>query len=89
VENAGDAVDIETLVDCVCSECGIPSFRQSMNDEEIAKICKWVGEHAPNSKSLDGKVIISAEGFDVMIFIAIIEFPQFYKKHQLSMVWRN
>lgn len=84
-----EALVVSDLVDCVCSECGIPRFRMGMGDEEVAKVCRWIGEHAPGSKFIDGKVAISADGFDAMIFITITEFPKFYEKHQLAMVWRN
>ena len=84
-----EALEINDIVDCVCSECGIPSFRLGMTDEDIAKVCRWIGEHAPNSRIIEGKKIISVEGFDAMIFITITEFPKFFEKHQLAMVWRN
>ena len=86
---ADEALKVEDIVDCVCSECGIPSFRLGMVDEDKANVCRWIGEHAPNSRIIDGKMAISAEGFDVMIFMTITEFPKFFEKHNLAMVWRN
>jgi len=78
------------LVDNICTRCGIPSFRLGMTDDEIAVVCRWIGERAPGSKKdVEGKVAISTDGFDAMMFITITEFPEFYKKHQLAMVWRN
>jgi len=89
MKNTEEYMEVDEVVDVVCSLCGIPSFRMGMGNEEIAKVCRWVGEHAPGSKKVDGKMAISADGFDAMIFITITEFPEFYEKHQLAMVWRN
>jgi hypothetical protein len=84
-----DFMEVDELVDCVCSECGIPTFRLGMGDNEIARVCRWIGEHAPGSRAVDGKIAISADGFDAMIFITMTEFPKFYEEHKLAMVWRN
>ena len=84
-----EALEVSDLVDCVCSECGIPRFRLGMGDDGIARVCRWIGERAPGSKMIDGKMAISVDGFDAMIFITMTEFPDFYEKHQLAMVWRN
>ena len=82
-------MDVEELIDVACSACGIPRFRLGMGDEEIAKVCKWIGEQAPSNELVDGKKVIGAEGFDAMIFLTMTEFPEFYERHQLAKVWRN
>ena len=86
---AVETLEVNELVDIICSQCGIPTFRLNMSNEEIARVCRWIGEHASGSRIIDGKMVISAEGFDTMIFVTIIEFPQFYEEHNLAMVWRN
>ena len=82
-------IEVCDAVDSICRLCNIPSFRLGMNDNEIPEVCRWIGHHAPNSIIEDGKHIISYEGFDAMVFITITEFPRFFEKHQLGMVWRN
>lgn len=82
-------LEISDLVVTVCSLCGIPTFAHNLNNDEIARVCRWIGEHAPGSSMIDGKMAISTEGFDAMIFITITEFPEFYVEHQLWTVWRN
>ena len=89
MDNVEEYMDVDQLVDVACTDCGIPSFRMSMSDEDIAKVCRWVGEYAPGSGVIDGKMCISAEGFDAMLFITIIEFPDFFNRYNLAMVWRN
>jgi len=83
-------VAVEELVVDVCGVCGILHIPKDLADEEIARVCRWIGEHHPGSKTDgDGKVIICAEGYDTMIFITMTEFPQFFSSHKLAMVWRN
>jgi len=89
VENSEDYLATDDIVDIVCSECGIPSFRHNMVDEEIAQVCKYIGENAPGVIVIHGKKLITMEGFDTMIFITITEFPRFFEEHMLYMVWRN
>lgn len=88
-EESAEYLEVSDLIDLACSQCGIPTFRHNLKDEEIAEVCRWMGEHAPGSKKVDGKLIISVDGFDAMIFITITEFPQFFEEHKLAMVWRN
>ena len=63
------------------------------NQDSFVHINNYVdisnGIRASYGKLKDGKIAISAEGFDAMIFITMTEFPSFYEKHQLAMVWRN
>lgn len=89
IENEAEYLEVSDIVDVVCSHCGIPTFRHNLNDEEIAKVCRWIGEHAPNTAAIDGKLVVNTDGFDTMIFIAITEFRRFYEKNQLAMLWRN
>lgn len=89
MKDAEGFLEVSDLISAVCSQCGIPTFAHNLSDEEIAEVCRWIGERAPGSQVIDGKMVISAEGFDTMIFITMIEFPEFYERHQLGMVWRN
>lgn len=89
-----EALEVRDIIDIACSECGIhlpllPRMPHDLSDEEIARVCRWVGEKAPGSQIIDGKMQISGEGYGTMIFIAISEFPEFFNRHQLYMVWRN
>lgn len=89
MSSSEEYLEVADLVDVTCSQCGIPSFRLGMSDEETAKVCRSIGERAPGSGLIDGKQVISVDGFDAMIFVAITEFPKFYEKYNLAMVWRN
>jgi hypothetical protein len=82
-------LEADELVECACTACGIPFFKLGMSDEDIARVCKWIGEHAPTNFVEDGRIVITTAGWDTMIFITIVEFPAFFEKHNLAMVWRN
>lgn len=88
-EDYSEVSEVSDLIVTVCSLCGIPTFAHNLSDEEIARVCRWIGEHAPGSKKVDGEVIIGVDGFDAMIFITITDFPQFFEEHKLGMVRRN
>ena len=89
MEDTEEYLEVIDLVENICSQCGIPTFPRNLSDDEIARVCRWVGEHSPNTKTIDGKLAISAEGFDTMMFITITEYPDFFEKNRLAMVWRN
>lgn len=84
-----DILDTDELIVTVCSKCGIVTFPRNLCNEEIARVCRWIGENAPDAITVGGKPAIGRVGFDTMIFVAITEFPRFFDEHQLAMVWRN
>ena len=84
-----DFPEVSELIDIICSRCGIPTLCHNLSDEEIARVCRWIGEHAPDAVQLEEKVGIGAMGYDTMIFLTITEFPTFFEKNMLAMVWRN
>ena len=55
-----------------------------MTDEEIRKVCRWFGEHAPDYEVVNGVGVFGREGIEAMMFIALTEFPSFYTKYELS-----
>jgi hypothetical protein len=52
-------------------------------------VCRWIGEKAPNSGIIEGEMVICTEGWDTMLFVTMCEFPEFFVKNNLAMVWRN
>ena len=86
----GHFLEADEIVNVACSACGIVMpFPAGMSNTDIARVCRWIGEQAPSSFEEDGKIVISADGWDAMIFVAILEFPWFFKEQNLAMVWRN
>lgn len=77
-------LDTDTVVDVAKSALGIDTLTSLMLDEEIRMICRWVGERAPDTVTVDDKVVLGRAGINAMLFIALTEFPKFYEKFDLA-----
>ena len=83
-ESEHQYMDTDTVVCVARSNLGIDTPTEYLDDEEIRKICRWVGESAPDTITVDGKKVMRRMGIDAMLFIALTEFPEFYKKFELA-----
>ncbi len=77
-------MDTDTVVNVARSALGIDTPNSLMLDEEIRMICRWVGERAPDTITIDDKVTLGRTGINAMLFIALTEFPKFYEKFDLA-----
>lgn len=84
VESEHQYLDTDTVVSTARAALGIDTPAEYMADDEIRRICRWVGENAPDTIEIDGKKIIRREGISAMLFIALTEFPKFYEKFELA-----
>ncbi|GAI54105.1 unnamed protein product [marine sediment metagenome] len=66
--------------------CHIDKPNGEMTDEEIAIVCNWFAGWAPDTRRVDGELVIGVKGTGIMLFLALSEFPLFYQKHGLSQV---
>lgn len=71
---------IETLK----NQFNIDKPNHEMTDEEIRKIIRFVGDRAPDTVWVDGKPQHGRQGIEIMIFLALTEFPEFYAKYELA-----
>jgi len=55
-----------------------------MKDVEIREVTRWAALSTPGTFWNDGKMIFSRVGIDLMLFLTLMTFPKFYKKHSLS-----
>ena len=89
-----NALKVRDIVDIACDECNIhlplmPNMPHDLPDEQIAEICRWIGRNAPDCMIIDNEQVIGTIGWDTMMFITLTEFPDFFVRNQLYMVWRN
>lgn len=87
-----DAAELLTpaeVVDKVCAILDIPPSREDMTDTEITEICNFIGKSCPSDSCVDGERVISVDGFNTILFILSVEFPDYYERHNLSVVWLN
>ena len=74
----------DTILHAAKLACGIHKPNKDMVDSEIAAVCRWIGSQAPDTVWVEGKPIIRRIGLDLMLSMAILQFPDFYRRHELS-----
>lgn len=67
---AGEIVAIAERV------CGVSN--SEMQDDDIRVVVRWIGQHIPKGRQMERDKI------DIMLFVTIMEFPEYYKRYGLS-----
>ena len=56
-----------------------------LTDHDIAKLMRWIGGCAADTVvTQDGTVYIRRLGIGLMLTMTLLEFPEYYAKHELS-----
>ncbi len=76
--------DTDSVVCVARIALDISTPTEELTDEEIRRICKWIGERAPDTITIDNKKMLGRMGIDAMLFIALTEFPEFYERYELA-----
>ncbi len=76
--------DTSSTVELAKESCGVLTPSSEMTDDEIRTVCKWIGQHAPDTMLIDGKPTLGRIGIGAMLFITVTEFPEFYEKYGLA-----
>lgn len=76
--------DTGVTVETAKAACHIDKPNSEMTDDEIATVCKWIGQFAPDTMWADGKPVFGRIGIETMVFITLTEFPEFYERWGLS-----
>jgi hypothetical protein len=64
--------------------CSITKPNSEMTDDEIRTIVHWIFERLPDTSWKDGKMVPGRAGIDLMLFVMMNEFPEFYQEHGLG-----
>jgi hypothetical protein len=64
--------------------CAITKPNSEMTDDEIRTIVHWIFERLPDTSWVDGKMVPGRAGIDLMLFVTMSEFPEFYQEHGLG-----
>ena len=72
------------LITLAKEACFITKPNSEMADDEIHTIVHWIFEQLPDTSWKDGKMVPGRAGIDLMLFVAMSEFPQFYQEHGLG-----
>jgi len=84
MEHGIEHQDTSFAVETAKQVCYINKLNSEMTDDEIATVCKWIGEKAPDTVYANGKPVYGRIGIETMVFIALSEFPEFYERNGLS-----
>lgn len=75
----------DSVVELAKKSLSINEGNGFLDDKQIANICRWIGERAPDDKVIDiNGHKFSRAGVEAMLFISIMEFPSFYERMGLS-----
>jgi hypothetical protein len=72
------------LITLAKEACSITKPNSEMNDDEIRTIVHWIFERLPDTSWKDGKMVPGRAGIDLMLFVTMNEFPEFYQEHGLG-----
>jgi len=76
--------DTGELITSAKEACSIAKPNNEMTDDEIRTIVHWIFEHLPDTTWVDGKMVPGRTGINLMLFVTMSEFPEFYQRHGLE-----
>ncbi len=80
-----DYVTTGHLIDWAMEKVGIFKLKEELNDHDVAEIMQWIGICACDTLILmDDFPIIRRIGLGLMLTVTLLEFPDFYTRHELS-----
>lgn len=78
-------VTLDELVVVAQEDLGITHDRVYFDDDDIALISRYIGERAPGSrKDEDDELVLSRDGIEMMLSVALTQFPEFYERKELA-----
>jgi len=73
------------LVDWAQANLKIMKPKESLTNFEIREIIRWIGMCSVDTIYLDGdKPVLGRIGIGLMLTVTLIEFTEYYLKHELS-----
>jgi hypothetical protein len=75
---------IGELIDWAMAQLNIMKPRDQLSDGEIRQLVRWIGLCAVDSILVEGEPIPGRIGIGLMLTITLLEFSQFYQRHQLA-----
>jgi len=73
------------LLDWAKANLNIMKLDSDMTDEEISRAMRWIGASSLDTIYVDGeKPHLGRIGINNMLFVTLMEFPNFYVKYELA-----
>ena len=77
------AVKTGDVIEAAKAYYGITSPNDAMTDEEIRKVVKITARKMSTRLYEHGPLVYRTAVTDMMLFLTLMEFPEFYKKYEL------
>ena len=77
-------LDTDTIIDIVKAHLGINNPKSEMTDKEIAEVMRYLATPAPDTIWVDDEPVFGRVGVNLMLSLALYEFPEFYERHELA-----
>lgn len=84
VETISQYLKTSEVVSKAKEACGITKPNSEMTDEEIRTVIRWVVQSLPDTSWSNGKAVFGRIGIGLMLFLTLVEFPEFYMRYGLS-----
>jgi len=84
MENKAEYTHPDELVKQAKVACHIIKPNDQMTDDEIRTVIRALAECTHDTTWVDGQLVFGKNAIDLMLFIALTEFPWFYEKYELS-----
>jgi len=84
VTNKTGYVNAQELVAQAKLACHITTTNSEMTDDEIREAVRWIGQQTSDTIWDNGKPVFGKSGINLMLFVTLAEFAEFYERHGLS-----
>ena len=83
-ENQTQFLKTSEVIEIAKISYGIDKPNSSMTDAEIKTVIRLAAHHTPGTHFEEGKLVFGLIGIGMMLFLTLMEFPDFYARHGLS-----
>lgn len=91
-----ESQDVSELVEMIKLLDSINTPTELMSDAEIRRVCRLIGRSAPDTiiykpekNDTEEELTFGRIGYQAMLSIALLEFPDYFDEHNLMAVFRN
>ena len=85
MENIDNWMTPDQLVDWAKASLNIVKPNSEMTNDDIRRAIRWIGDCSVDTIYLDGeKTRLGRIGVNNMLLVTLMEFPDYYVKHELS-----
>jgi hypothetical protein len=84
LEDIFNCSNTRELVASAKKDCDIIKPNSEMIDDEIRAVMLHLASSLPDTTWKDGDIILGKDGINLLLFLTLSEFPEFYQKRELG-----